>query len=137
MPYPPIPEAIEAIQWLRRQGVPVTLCTTNDKPTLEHRLHAAGIDPSWFAAVSTGEYQYRKPDPRAFDPIFEQMKAHREAAVYVGDWHSDIEAARGAGITFVAVLSGGIPRHAFEREGVSKDQIIEQLSDLPSLIAPR
>ena len=136
-PYPPIPGAIEAIQWLRAQEIPVALCTTNDVKTLEHRLHAAGIDPSWFASASTGEYEYRKPHPRAFDPIFEKLKVSRETAVYVGDWYPDIEAARGAGITFVAVLSGGVPRHAFVREGVPEDHIIERLSVLPSLVAPR
>ena len=136
-PYPPVPGAIEAIQWLRAQEIPIALCTTNDVPTLEYRLYAAGIDPLWFAATSTGEYQYRKPDPRAFDPIFEKLGADRETAVYIGDWYPDVEAARGAGITFVAVLSGGIPRHAFIHEGVPEDHIVEGLSNLPNLIAPR
>ena len=135
-PYPPVTGAIEAIRWLRQKDIPIALCTTNDAPTLEHRLNAAGINPLWFATASTGEYQYRKPDPRAFDPIFEKLHVAREAAVYVGDWYPDVEASRGADISFVAVLSGGIPRHAFVREGVPDDHIIERLADLPKIIDP-
>ncbi len=132
-PYPPVAGAVEAIHWLRKH-VPVALCTTNELPTNDHRLRAAGINPAWFAAASTGEYAHRKPDPRAFDPIFKRLGVSRETAIYVGDWYPDMVVARDAGVRFLAVLSGGIPRHTFIHEGVPDDHIIERLADLPKLI---
>jgi phosphoglycolate phosphatase-like HAD superfamily hydrolase len=133
-PYPPVPGSLETIHWLRRQQMPVALCTTNDRPTLSHRLQAAGIDPEWFAAASTWESGHPKPDPRALDPIFAALPVPREHAVYVGDWYPDVDTARGAGVRFIAVLSGGIPRHAFRREGIPADHIITRLRNLPNLI---
>ncbi len=133
-PYPPVAGATEAIVWLRARLIPVALCTTNNQETLTHRLKAAGINPGWFATASTWESIHPKPDPRALDPIFGSMTVPRSHSVYVGDWYPDLEVARGAGVRFIAVLSGGIPRHAFIREGVPGDHIIERLADLPKLI---
>ena len=133
-PYPPIEGSIETIHWFRERGIPVAVCTTNDRETLHHRFEAAKIDPSWFAAMSTWESGHPKPDPRALDPIFSIVRVPPKHAVYIGDWYPDLEAARGAGVRFVAVLSGGIPKWAFLREGVPKHNILNQLSDLPKLI---
>jgi phosphoglycolate phosphatase-like HAD superfamily hydrolase len=133
-PYPPVDGSLETIQWFRRQQLPVALCTSNDRQTLTHHLHSAGIDPEWFAAASTWESGFPKPDPRALDPLFLAIPVPREHAVYVGDWYPDVDTARGGGVRFIAVLSGGIPRHAFLREGIPEDHIIARLQDLPSLI---
>lgn len=133
-PYPPVEGSIEAIQWLRQHHVPLALCTTNERKQLEYRLEAVGIDLRWFTTLSTWESPYPKPDPRALDPIFEAISVPRDHAIYVGDWYPDITAARGAGVRFIAVLSGGVPRHAFVREGVPEDHILERFADLPKLI---
>lgn len=133
-PYPVVSGILETIQWFRERGVPLALCTTNDWGTLEHRLRSAGIDPLWFTEASTAEDGYRKPDPRALDPIFTTVPVPRIHAAYVGDWYPDIGTARGGGVRFIAVLSGGIPRQAFLREGVPEDHILERLADLPKLI---
>jgi hypothetical protein len=37
-------------------------------------------------------------------------------------------------VRFIAVLSGGIPRHASLREGIPEDHIIARLQDLLSLV---
>jgi phosphoglycolate phosphatase-like HAD superfamily hydrolase len=134
-PYPPVQGSREAIHWFRRQQIPVALCTTNDRPTLAHRLHAAGVDPGWFAAAGTWESGHPKPDPKALDPLFTVIPVPRAHAVYVGDWYPDVDTARGGGVRFIAVLSGGIPRRAFRREGIPEDHILARLQNLPSFIA--
>ena len=133
-PYPPVAGSIEAIHRLRARRVSVALCTTNEKAVLVDRLQAAGINPNWFYAASTWESGYPKPDPRSLDSIFKVIPVPREQAVYVGDWYPDLEAARGAGVRFIAVLSGGIPRKIFIREGVPEDHILERLGEFPKLI---
>lgn len=135
-PWPLLEGSTEVIQWFRQRGVPVALCTTNDRPTLEHQLLSVGVDLTWFTVFSTWECGTPKPDPRALDPIFEAVTVLRHHAVYVGDWYPDLEAARGAGVPFVAVLSGGIPRREFIKKGVSEDHILDRLADLPKLIEP-
>ena len=134
IPYPLVEGSLETIHWFRRQQIPVALCTTNDFQTLTHRLRSAGIEPEWFAAASTWESGHPKPDPKALDPIFAVVPVSREHAVYVGDWYPDVDTARGGGVRFIAVLSGGIPRHAFLREGVPEDHILARLHDLLRLV---
>jgi phosphoglycolate phosphatase-like HAD superfamily hydrolase len=133
-PYPPVEGSLEAIRWFRRHRMPMALCTTNDRQTLGNRLRAAGMEPEWFAVASTWESGHPKPDPRALDPIFAALPVPREHAVYVGDWYPDVDTARGGGVRFIAVLSGGIPRDAFLREGIPEDHIIERLQQLISVI---
>jgi len=133
-PYPTVEGSLETIQWLRRQQIPVALCTMNDRQTLDYRLHSAGVDLEWFVTASTWESGHPKPDSKALDPIFAVLPVPREQAVYVGDWYPDVDAARGGGVRFIAVLSGGIPRHAFLLEGMPQDHIMACLQYLPSLI---
>lgn len=133
-PYPPIHGSLETIQWIRARRLLLALCTTNEREVLRRRFATAGIAPEWFAYAVTGEAAYLKPDPRTFDALFTALAVPREQAVYVGDWYPDWDAARGAGVPFLAALSGGVTRQAFLREGVPEDRIIERLSDLPTLI---
>src|SRR3989344_6322756 len=133
-PYPPIDGSIEAILWFRERGLPIALCTTNEKLALDHRLASAGINTNWFSAISGWENGFRKPDPRALEPIFRNVPISKERAVYVGDWFPDVELAERAGVEFIAVLSGGIPKEAFLKKGVPSSHILERLSELPKLI---
>lgn len=133
-PYPPIEGSIETILWFRERGLPLALCTTNEKLALEYRLASVGIDPNWFSAMSIWEDDFRKPDPRALEPIFRNVPVKKERAVYVGDWFPDLELAERAGIEFIAVLSGGIPKEAFLKKGVPADHVLVSLSELPKLI---
>lgn len=133
-PYPPIAGSVETIRWFCDRGVPVALCTTNDIPVLKRRMEAVGLPLSTFAALSTWESGTPKPDPRALDPIFAAIPVKREDAVFAGDWYPDLKTARGGGVRFVAVLSGGIPKSAFLEEGVPENHIISRLSDIRYLV---
>ncbi len=84
--------------------------------------------------ASTWESGYSKPDPKALDPIFAAVPVPREHAVYVGDWYPDVDTARVGGVRFIAVLSGGILRHACRREGIPEDHILARLHDLLRLV---
>ena len=133
-PWPAIKGSTETLAWLRGTGVTLALCTSNDTPTLGRILEHVGIDLSMFKATSTWETEFRKPDPRCLDPMFETIGVPRKHALYIGDWYPDLKVAWGAGVQFLAVLSGGIPRHAFVNEGVPDDHIVERLADLLKLI---
>jgi phosphoglycolate phosphatase len=53
---------------------------------------------------------YHKPDPRVFDVILQAASASPGQCVYVGDTISDCQAAKGAGLQFVACLESGLRR---------------------------
>ncbi len=55
---------------------------------------------------------YHKPDPRAFEHIEAEHGWLPEECVYVGDSVSDAQAAKGAGLHFVASLESGLRQRA-------------------------
>ena len=132
-PYPPIHGSKIIIQRLLHL-IPIALCTTKELPALKHSLEYAGFNMSWFSFISSWENGHPKPDPRALTIITDSLKIPKENALFVGDWFPDFECAKAAGIEFVAVLSGRIPKHAFLREGVPEDHIIEVLFDIVEII---
>ena len=129
-PYGLIPGSLEIISFLRDAGMPMALATNNHMKSLLWRLEAAGIDPSWFAAIVTKDNRYFKPHPQTFDPIFAAVPVPRDRALYVGDLQIDWDTACEAGVSFIAVLSGGVPRRAFLHEGVQADHIMNRLNNL-------
>lgn len=135
-PYPAISGSKYTIYSLRRHKIPLALCTTNELPALKHRLEHAGFNMDWFSYISSWESGHPKPDPRALTIITDSLQIPKENALFVGDWYPDLECAKSAGIEFIAVLSGGIPKHAFLREGVSEDHIFENLFAVAQIIEP-
>jgi len=134
-PYPAIPRSKNTVFSLCRQ-IPIALCTTNELPALKHRLEYAEFNMNWFCYISSWENGHPKPDPRALTIITDSLKIPKENALFVGDWYPDFECAKAAGIEFVAVLSGGIPKHAFLREGVPEDHILNSLFDITQIVKP-
>lgn len=133
--YPPIPGSIEILHWLRENDMAIALCTMNDDRAMAWKLKRGGIDPNWFNSIVTRERAgYEKPDPRILEPIFADVNCGPDDSFYVGDWYADIEVASRAGVPFVGVLSGGLPRDAFIRDGVPDDHIITSLAELPKLV---
>lgn len=133
--YPPVLGSIGAVRRLKERGLSVAVCSMNDERAMTWKLKMAELDVGSFDSVVTRERAgCDKPDPRILDPIFSDVPVPRSSAVYIGDWYADIELCRAASVPFIAVLSGGVPRHTFVEERVPKDHILERLADLPKLI---
>ena len=133
-PYALIEGSFEVISFLRNQGIALALATNNPMKNLLWRLETANIDPAWFAAIVTKDNRYFKPHPRTFDPIFDAVPISRDHAWYVGDLQIDWEMACNAGVRFIAVLTGGVPRSAFLNEGVAAAHILPRLHDALGII---
>ena len=129
-PYPLIEGSAEALSFFRKRGICLALATNNPAKVLGWRLAAAHIDPSWFCAIVTKDSPYCKPHPQTFDIIFQHAGVARNRACYVGDLQIDWDTARDAGVTFIAVMTGGVPRHAFMAEGIPHTHIFDRLSDI-------
>lgn len=134
-PYPAIAGSKSIVCWFSRQ-IQIALCTTNELPALKHRLEYAKFNMNWFSYISSWETSHPKPDPRALTIVTDSLNIPKENALFVGDWYPDLECAKSAGIEFVAVLSGGIPKHAFLRESIQEDHILNTLFDIIEIIKP-
>lgn len=133
-PYPLIEGSKETTQFLHAQGILVGLCTTNDMETLEHRFHSVGMSLDEFDVIASGDLPCIKPDPRSLTYLLQETGFAAHEAIFVGDWYSDFEAARGAEIDFFACLSGSVRPDVFERLDMRPERILERLSYLIPLI---
>ena len=109
------------------------ILTKRSRTFLDLRLAQSGIDLSAIKKIFTSEEMaFQKPDPRAFDVLEPHLgEFKREEVLYVGDHLGDMQAAHGAGLKFVAVLTGYFTRKEFMEQGLSEENIIEDVSKLP------
>jgi pyrophosphatase PpaX len=96
-------------------------------------LTEAGFDLKFFdLIVSCEDTEKHKPNP---DPIIyacKILKVKPEETLYVGDAQYDYESATGAGVNFVAVLTGGLKKEELKKIGAKN--IINSVSDLPEFL---
>ena len=109
------------------------ILTKRSRTFLDLRLAQSGIYLSAIKKIFTSEEMaFQKPDPRAFDVLEPHLgEFKREEVLYVGDHLGDMQAAHGAGLKFVAVLTGYFTRKEFREQGLNEDNIIDDVSKLP------
>ncbi len=116
----------------------LAVLTSASRSGLTKTLSDTGISQDLFDFIQTEEItKVHKPDPRTFDPLIEHF-AKRDIGpgdmIYVGDDVRDYQAADGAGLDFVAVLTGFHTREDFEKVGVAPQCILCSIDDLPEYL---
>ena len=99
---------------------------------IETTLRREDLLDSFETIIGGEDVSNHKPDPEGLLKAIRKLESAPENSLYVGDSVIDAEAAKRAGVPFVAVLSGVTPRQDFEPYPVYK--IIDSLSELPCLI---
>jgi phosphoglycolate phosphatase len=90
------------------------------------------LDQFFDVIVGGDDVVHTKPDPEGLVLALKRLGVSSAAALYVGDHVIDGEAARKAGVKFVAVLSGRHGRDAFLT--IPHLAILENLNDLPGFL---
>lgn len=105
------------LQRLRAQRRALGIVTVKSRPTVDVTFEVLPLR-HYFGVVVTGDDTERhKPAPDPLLLALEQLGAGAASAVYVGDSPFDVQAARAAGMTAVAVGWGRIhPRARLEAE---------------------
>lgn len=128
------PGMIDAFKELSKK-FKLAILTSGYKPTIE-RIYREMIHPDikyHEIVVGPPELKVYKPDPRAFDLIFEHFKKQgifERETIYIGDSIIDLNAARNRGLEFYAVATGVISKENFEAEGLKKSYIIDKFTDI-------
>lgn len=78
--------------------------------------------------------QYHKPDPRAFGDLLKHTLLQPSRCVYIGDSVTDAQAAKAAGLHFVASLESGL-RQKQDFDGLSVDAFIKKFPDIVTALA--
>jgi putative hydrolase of the HAD superfamily len=96
-------------------------------------LRAVGLADLFGTIVVSGDYGYRKPDPRLFATALAALHVRPDQAIYVGnDMYCDIFGAQQAGMpTVFFATQYGRKAHA----GVVPEYTIHRFADLPAAVA--
>lgn len=99
-----MPGAIDALQALKADGVPLGLVTNKPRAPLVPTLEAVALTPYFDVILAGDDLERRKPDP---EPLLEAIrKLGAERCIYVGDSEVDAETAERAGQVFVLYTEG-------------------------------
>ncbi len=95
-------------------------------------LRAAGLADYFAPIVISGDYGYRKPDPRLFQAALTELQVGPEEAIFVGnDRFRDVLGARQLGMKTILFCPQGNPGGSPETE---PDYILYEYADLPRAI---
>jgi putative hydrolase of the HAD superfamily len=95
-------------------------------------LRAVGLAGYFDPIVISGDYGYRKPDPRLFQKALDELRVRPEHAIFVGnDRYRDVFGAQQLGMKTVLFASGPGAHHAQDAE---PDYIIYHFSELPTAV---
>ena len=126
--YPFVSEMLDAL----RGEIPMGLVTDAQSAYARSELQQVGILGYFDPIIVSGDYGYRKPDPRLFQFAIDALGVPAESILYVGnDMHRDIYGAREAGMqTLMFDSDQGTKEH----EDCVPDHRITDYRDLLSLL---
>ncbi|MEW6509935.1 MAG: HAD-IA family hydrolase [Bacteroidota bacterium] len=120
----------EMLADLRTHGVILAVFTGKGRRTTLITLEALGIDGYFDMIVSGSDLDRHKPDPEGIRRVLEQFGLPAAEVLMVGDSAGDVTAARGAGVTSVAVLWDSYDPERVLR--ASPDRVFYRVEDLAS-----
>lgn len=102
----PVPGAPEAVRRLDEAGYVLGILTNDERAPALHHLDELGVGGVLAAVVASDDGHGAKPGPGGALAFAETVGLRPSEILVVGDGATDREAARRAGMPFVAVLTG-------------------------------
>jgi len=126
-----IPEVnYKALDKLNQLGKILMVLTSRTHVELQHLLEDDHkLAPRIKAFYYRDNMAYHKPDPRAFSELLKNSDLLPNQCVYVGDSISDAQAARDAGLHFVASLESGLKQRE-DFKNMSVDVFVNKFPDV-------
>lgn len=91
-------------------------------------LHAVGLSGYFDPIIVSGDYGYRKPDPRLFDAALTGMRMDAAEVLFVGnDMYRDIHGPQKLGMKTIFFKSN---QGAQEKDGVKPDYVVDNFPEL-------
>ena len=113
-------------------GLTLGIVTTKYRYRVEAVLRREGLEHAFGVIVGGEDVAAHKPDPEGLLAAMERLGGVTSDVLYVGDSVVDAEAARRAGLSFVAVLSGVTP--AADLAPHEPLAIVDDVGELPALL---
>ena len=118
---------------LRERGLALGICSNWDWDLVE-AIEAAGLTDTTDFVVSSAWVGARKPHPRIYSHILDEMGVEPEAVLFVGDtWACDVEGPTALGMQAVYVRRPHFGVDTTAPEQLPKSDRIHPVADLTSL----
>ena len=127
------PQVGPVVRELKQRAIRVGIVSTKFRYRIKQTLRREGIEDLFDVIVGGEDVSEHKPDPQGIEQAMTALALTPSETLYVGDTTIDAETAAGAGVAFLAVLSGVTPRHEFSEH--SKIGILDDLSQLIEIFA--
>jgi HAD superfamily hydrolase (TIGR01509 family) len=114
----PFPGVRQLLERIRQDGSAIAVASSSKSSEVTQYLKIADIEDLVDVATSSDDAERSKPFPDIFQAALDKLpQTSSGEAVVVGDTPYDAEAARGAGLACVGVLSGGFTRESLVSAG--------------------
>ena len=113
----PFSDARRLLERMRQQGLRIAVATSGDKGDMEVFKTILKIHDLIEQDTTSDDADKPKPEPDIFQAALESLGVEATEALALGDTPWDVEAAKKAGVSTVAVQSGGWPRKDLEDAG--------------------
>jgi pyrophosphatase PpaX len=123
---------INLLDSLLKAGVRLGLVTSKSRYTTQMAFDLTGIESYFDATVCADESPGNKPDPAPIWLCLERLGVGPAGAAYVGDSPSDVQAAKAAGVTAIAVSWGVFPAATLEAE--NPDILVHTIPELAEVL---
>ncbi|MDQ7824534.1 MAG: HAD family hydrolase [Candidatus Eremiobacteraeota bacterium] len=122
--YPGVKEVLESL----KERYPLAVVTDAQSAYAVPEMELAGIGGYFSPVIISGDYGYRKPDPRLFQHALSALKVKGGEALFVGnDIYRDIYGARQAEMKTVLFMTDHGDK---EREGTEPDFVVRDFREL-------
>lgn len=125
-----LPDVADVLADLRRRNIRLAIVSTKIGTSIRRTLEREGLLQAFEIIVAGDDVNRGKPDPEGTTKALALMRTDPHECSFVGDSLVDLQTARNAGVSFVAVLTGTTAKSDFIDAGAEK--IINRLEELLS-----
>jgi putative hydrolase of the HAD superfamily len=127
-PYPQAQETLTQLQAHYRMAIVSDAQSAYAVP----ELRAVGLLNYFNPIIVSGDYGYRKPDPRLFQKALDALQVRPEQALFVGnDLYHDIFGAQQVGMK---ALLASFDQSPTSNQSITPDYVITSFADLPQAV---
>jgi phosphoglycolate phosphatase len=128
-----LPHARETTQELRARGIRTAIVSTKFRYRILEILERRALSNAFDVVLGGEDVREHKPHPEGLQLALTRLQIEPNDAWYVGDHPVDAEAAAGASVRFVAMLTGVATREDFR--DLTVHHYLESMQALPDLIS--
>ena len=130
-----LPHTVATVNELRARGIRTAIVSTKFRYRIVEILERRQLKDAFDVVIGGEDVSEHKPHPEGLTLALQRLEVEPPEAVYVGDHPVDAQAAAGAKLDFIAVLTGVAVREDFADFAVP--HFLDSLEMLPRIVASR